>query len=92
MWIDIYLTLVKNLMIILMFWHGVKQMSLNIEFYKKKIARDVLAVPVSTVSYESEFSTGRRIFYSFRSSLTPKTVEALICTQNWIRTKSLDLP
>ena len=91
MWIDIYLTLVKNLMIILMFWHGVKQMSLNIEFYKK-IARDVLVVPVSTVSYESAFSTGRRIFYSFRSSLTPKTVEALICTQNWIGAKSLDLP
>ena len=35
MWIDIYLTLAKNLMIILMFWHGGKQMSLNIEFYRK---------------------------------------------------------
>ncbi|KAM7465668.1 hypothetical protein LguiB_013230 [Lonicera macranthoides] len=50
------------------------------------IARDVLAVPVSTVASESAFSTGGHILDPFRSSLSPKTVEALICTQNWIRT------
>ena len=27
---------------------------------------------------------------SFRSSLTPQTAEILICTQNWIQSKSLD--
>ena len=49
---------------------------------------------MSTVASESAFSTGGRIFYSFRSYLLPKTVEALICTQNWIRGKTtvLDLP
>ena len=47
-----------------------------------KISEDVLAVPVSTVSSESAFSTGGRILDSFRSPLTPKTVEALISTQN----------
>ena len=51
------------------------------------IARDVLAIPVSTVASESAFSTGGRILDPFRSSLSPKTVEALICAQNWIRTK-----
>lgn len=49
------------------------------------IARDVLAIPVSTVASESAFSTGGRILDQFRSSLDPKTVEALVCTQNWLR-------
>ena len=59
-----------------------------------KIAQDVLAVPVSTISFESAFSKGGRILDSFRSPLTPKTVEALISTQNWIHRKSvwLDIP
>ena len=43
-----------------------------------KMARDVLAIPVSTVASESAFSTGGRVVDSFRTSLTPKMVEALI--------------
>ncbi|XP_022896431.1 zinc finger BED domain-containing protein RICESLEEPER 1-like [Olea europaea var. sylvestris] len=54
-----------------------------------EIARDVLAIPVSTVASKSAFSTEGHVFYSFRSSLTPKTVEALICTQNWLRSTLL---
>ena len=53
-----------------------------------KIAQDVLAVPVSTISFESAFSKGGRILDSFRSFLTPKTMEALTRTQNWIDRKS----
>ncbi|KAK3229912.1 hypothetical protein Dsin_001793 [Dipteronia sinensis] len=49
-----------------------------------KIARDVLAIPVSTVASESAFSTGGRTLSSHRSRLHPHTVEALMCTQNWI--------
>ncbi|KAL6123863.1 hypothetical protein ACLB2K_002812 [Fragaria x ananassa] len=49
------------------------------------IAKDVMAIQVSTVASESAFSTGGRVIDSFRSSLTPKSVEALICLQSWLR-------
>ncbi|KAG5552687.1 hypothetical protein RHGRI_010699 [Rhododendron griersonianum] len=49
------------------------------------LARDVLAMPVSTVASESAFSTGGRILYPFRSSFNPETVEMLVCTQNWLQ-------
>ena len=49
------------------------------------LARDVLAIPISTVASESAFSTGGRILDDFRSSLTPFMVEALVCTQDWLR-------
>uniref|UniRef100_A0A803Q163 Transposase n=1 Tax=Cannabis sativa TaxID=3483 RepID=A0A803Q163_CANSA len=47
-----------------------------------RIANDVLAVQISSVASELAFSTGGRILYPFRSSLSPKTVEALICSKN----------
>jgi hypothetical protein len=55
------------------------------------IARDVLAIPVSTIASESCFSTSGRIIDPFRSSLSPKMVEALICTQNWLRSTHVAL-
>jgi len=45
------------------------------------IARDVLVIPISTIASEFAFSTGGRVLDSFRSSLSPITVEALIWTQ-----------
>ena len=51
------------------------------------IAKDILAIPVSTVASESTFSTSGRILDSFRSSLSPKMVEALVCTQSWLRVR-----
>lgn len=50
-----------------------------------QIAKDVLAMPISTVASESAFSTGGRILDPFRSSLAPSMVEALVCTQNWLK-------
>ena len=46
------------------------------------IARDILAVPMTTILSESAFSTGGCILDLFRSSLSPKTVEGLICLKN----------
>nr|XP_029119630.1 zinc finger BED domain-containing protein RICESLEEPER 1-like [Elaeis guineensis] len=50
-----------------------------------RMARDILAILVSTVSSESAFSTGGRVVDQYRSSLSPSTVEALACTQDWLR-------
>ncbi|KAK1402710.1 hypothetical protein POM88_002315 [Heracleum sosnowskyi] len=49
------------------------------------IAKDILAIPVSTVASESAFSTSGRILDPFRSSLSPKMLEALVCTQSWLK-------
>lgn len=53
------------------------------------MARDILAIPVSTVSSESAFSTSGRVLDQFRSSLGPKTVEALVCAQDWLRASEI---
>ncbi|KAJ0681130.1 putative HAT dimerization domain, ribonuclease H-like superfamily, hAT-like transposase, RNase-H [Helianthus annuus] len=49
-----------------------------------QLARHVLGMPISTVAFESAFSTGGRVIDTYRSSLTPKTAESLICSQDWI--------
>nr|GEV83126.1 hypothetical protein [Tanacetum cinerariifolium] len=48
------------------------------------MARDLLAIPVSTVAFESVFSTSGRVLDTFRSSLSDKSIESLICTQDWL--------
>lgn len=50
-----------------------------------RMVREILAVPASTVASESAFSTGSRVLSDFRSRMTPETVEALVCLQDWIR-------
>uniref|UniRef100_A0A3Q7HYR5 HAT C-terminal dimerisation domain-containing protein n=2 Tax=Solanum lycopersicum TaxID=4081 RepID=A0A3Q7HYR5_SOLLC len=52
-----------------------------------EMARDVLSIPVSNVASECAFSTGGRILDSFRISLTPKLVQALVCLQDWLRSE-----
>ncbi|KAL6555180.1 hypothetical protein OROGR_006438 [Orobanche gracilis] len=48
-------------------------------------------MPISTVASESAFSVSGRVIDATRSSLTHVTAEALICTQNWIRSTPVDI-
>ncbi|KAK3204224.1 hypothetical protein Dsin_018270 [Dipteronia sinensis] len=48
-----------------------------------RLACDVLAIPVSTVSSEQVFSTAGRILEERRCSLAPDAVEALTCLKDW---------
>ncbi|KAL8488235.1 hypothetical protein ACS0TY_024499 [Phlomoides rotata] len=52
-----------------------------------QVARDVVG-PISTVASESTFNTGGRVLDAFRSSLTTKVVQSLICCQDWLRKSS----
>ncbi|KAL4563638.1 hypothetical protein LXL04_027683 [Taraxacum kok-saghyz] len=56
-----------------------------------KLAMDILCVPVSTVASESAFSFGGRILNAYRSSMTSDTVEAIVCTRDWLFGEKFDL-
>ncbi|RLN04677.1 activator-like transposable element [Panicum miliaceum] len=55
-----------------------------------KVARDLLAVQVSTVAFESAFSAGGCVIDPFRSRLDPELVEALICMKDWVAASRRD--
>ena len=48
------------------------------------MARDILSIPVSTVASEAAFSNGGRVLDQFWNSLKSETVEALLCTKDWL--------
>uniref|UniRef100_A0ACD5VJK4 Uncharacterized protein n=1 Tax=Avena sativa TaxID=4498 RepID=A0ACD5VJK4_AVESA len=56
----------------------------------RKVARDVFAIPVTTVASESAFSTSGRIINKHRSRLTSHMLEVLMCSQDWLRNKLKD--
>ena len=48
------------------------------------MACDIFVVPVSTVSFESCFSSANRILTDKRSKLGAKVFERLVCLKDWI--------
>ncbi|MBA0668064.1 hypothetical protein Goklo_001032, partial [Gossypium klotzschianum] len=51
------------------------------------LARDLLAIPISIVASESAFSMGKKVITPLRSSLKPKTVQAVAFFDDWMRAK-----
>ncbi|CAN1801822.1 Zinc finger BED domain-containing protein RICESLEEPER 2 [Linum perenne] len=49
------------------------------------MVRDILEVPIFSLQYINTFCTSGRVLDSFRSSLSPEIVEALICLEHWFR-------
>jgi hypothetical protein len=50
-----------------------------------KMARDLLAVPISTVASESSFSAGGRVIEPHKASLSTDIVQMLLCGLDWVR-------
>ncbi|KAE8788423.1 zinc finger BED domain-containing protein RICESLEEPER 1-like [Hordeum vulgare] len=48
------------------------------------IARDILAMSASIVHADATFSNARRIISDHRSSLSPTTIETLMCHEDWL--------
>ena len=48
------------------------------------MAKEVLVIPVFTITSKFAFLTSDRTMNSYRSSLSPRTIEALVCSQNWL--------
>ena len=65
---------------ILLWWklNGVKYPVLQ------TIARDILAIPVSTVASESAFSSSGRLVSPHRNRFHPTMIEALMCAKSWL--------
>jgi hypothetical protein len=53
----------------------------------RRIARDIYAIPITTVASEAAFSTSGRVLSEHRSRLTSKMLEALMCSQDWLQNK-----
>ncbi|TYH95344.1 hypothetical protein ES332_A12G100100v1 [Gossypium tomentosum] len=55
------------------------------------LARDLFAIPISTVASESAFNMGKKVITPLKSSLKPKTVQAVVCLDDWIRAKGFSI-
>ncbi|KAF6151968.1 hypothetical protein GIB67_010542 [Kingdonia uniflora] len=53
------------------------------------MAQYLLTIPISTIAYESAFSTGEQVLSKYRSCLLPETVKALICLKDWFQAEGL---
>ena len=47
-------------------------------------AQDLMSIPITTVAFESSFSTGKKILTPYRSRLLSENVEATLYTKSWL--------
>lgn len=57
-----------------------------------RMASDILSISVSTVASDSVFDTELKRMDSYRTSLGPATLEALICAKDWLKYGSFPQP
>ena len=50
-----------------------------------KMGRDILVIPMSSVASESAISVGGRVIEPHKASLSPETVQMLLCGSDWVR-------
>ncbi|KAL7607741.1 hypothetical protein Lser_V15G14400 [Lactuca serriola] len=50
-----------------------------------RMTKDILGIQISTIASESAFSTSRRVLTDYHANLSNVIVEALLCTQDWVR-------
>jgi hAT family C-terminal dimerisation region len=51
-----------------------------------KIARDILCIPITTVTSELDCSAGGRVLDDYQSSVTKDMIELSVSGGDWIRT------
>ena len=48
------------------------------------MARDLMSIPITTITSESSFSTRKKILTPYRSRLLLENVEVTLCTKSWL--------
>jgi hypothetical protein len=66
----------------------VEKMNVNFDIFDL-VGGELNQIPSNCPNSTRCFSTIGRVFDPFRSSLAPTTVEVLICSQNWLRSKPI---
>ncbi|KAL8520310.1 hypothetical protein ACS0TY_011016 [Phlomoides rotata] len=61
----------------------------SIKFYEKALGMRLLK-KTDRAEQKFAFSLGKRVVDPFRSSLSPKMVEELVCTSDWLKTDEMN--
>ncbi|KAF7825777.1 zinc finger BED domain-containing protein DAYSLEEPER-like isoform X1 [Senna tora] len=56
-----------------------------------RLARDILAIPILTMGSESAFCIKKKVVNPCNCSLSEKTIQALVCLEDWYPAKGLTL-